>query len=108
MRHGVHTIRIHTVTGSMRDAEGRATNTVSLLRVKGLAALQSDAETFHADQQSRTVRIAVQVPPDTQVFSQDELDVAGTGELLLDGHYQVIEMRATRYVKRLICERYEP
>lgn len=107
MRHAVHFATIKHTTGTNRDASGRTTAVQSSKTVPAIASLMSARESLVAEQQGRTVSVAVQVPPRTVVETADDVVVSSTGGLGLDGRYLIVEVRPDRHTTRLLCSRYE-
>lgn len=107
MRGAVHRAAITHIIGNTRDSAGRTTPIETTRTVHAIASLLSQGEQFVADQLSRTVSVAVQVPPKTAVDTKDDVVVSRTGRLGLDGRYTIVEVRPDRYSKRLLCARYE-
>lgn len=107
MRHAVHFATIKRTTATTRDSAGRTTPVEMSRTVPALAALLGQREQAVADSLGRTVSVAVQVPSGTDVDTKDHVVVSGTGDLGLDGRYTIVELRPTRFTKRLMLARYE-
>lgn len=107
MRGAVHRAAITHVVGHTRDVSGRTTPIEMTNTVRAVASLLGQGEQLIADQRGRTVSVAIQVPPTTPVATKDNVVVAGTGRLELDGRYTIVEVRPDRRTKRLLCARYE-